>query len=489
MSTERISSALPFGYSLRQYRIAQVVASDSQEITYVAHDTLLERNVAIKELFIERWVSRQGGDVVLNDPASVTGWQVAQTEFLERVEIPAACHHPNILRVYDTFSENGTLYLVTRWEKTEDMESWLRNLGRAPNESELHRILLPLLSALETLHSRGLLHREITSSNIFISANGLPTLAGFPVGSSQGGEGLTIQHGKYGGYAPFELYLRDAAFGPCSDLYSLGAVIYRAITGHPPPSAPRRVRSRELGEPDPCDSLTQVCRDKYSADLLRSIDLSLGLNYGDRQRSAAEWRNSLAGVAVLHPPDTTTSSCSFPEVVSTRSASPRPRRRPIGRTIVMSIATLLVILVGGVTLSWFLYAPQAAAPHVREAGVVKSLQLGWTVLSERGKVAFDQFRPKSAPAKETEASVRPSVIPPSRPSSDFPADGSQAPRNNPDSVEAIISPPMNKLATPRESIGSSDNKTFRLRKSPPTPVPTISPRPRPKRSLVRDQQK
>lgn len=363
--SDQDTETLPFGCVLRQYRITETLSVGAESISYSAHDTLLERNVEIREFFIPGWVRREGVEVVLRNPQRTAEWRYAASEFMGRMEIPARCHHPNIFRVYDTFAENGTVYVVARHEKSEDMETWLQNLGRAPTEQELLKILLPLLSALESVHELGLLHREINPSNILLSERG-PTLVGFGVASQQ--DFLTSQHGKAGGYAPFELYLRTGSQGPWTDLYALGAVMYRAITGRRPASAPDRAVSVKQGSVDPCESLAANLQGKYARELLTSVDAALQLSAKDRPQSARVWRDSL-GNGLKMANNEEGAFLSPPAQSSKRESLPppqRPRRsRFLSKLILASLIAMPVIGVGGLSLSWCLFAPQTGTAKER----------------------------------------------------------------------------------------------------------------------------
>jgi serine/threonine protein kinase len=275
------------GYQLRRYRLEGVLGFGGFAITYLALDTELSRRLAIKELIPTSFVTRVEGTVVPHTASDENPWEWAKMRFIEEARALAALEHPNILRLYEVFQENGTAYAVTRFEEGGSLESWLQHLGRPPSEAELRGILMPILSALEVVHAHNFLHRDIKPANILLTKDQRPILIDF-------GSARTIVQARSvpmtaivtEGYAPFEQYTSQSEQGPWTDLYALGALMYRAITGNRPPESVKRIMAKDE---DPCLKLAKAFHGHYSAELLSSIDWALQPKPEMRPQKASEW--------------------------------------------------------------------------------------------------------------------------------------------------------------------------------------------------------
>jgi serine/threonine protein kinase len=281
--------ALPNGYRLGKYAFKGVLGSGGFGITYLAEDTSLDRKVAIKEMLPNDFATRlDGTTVVAKTRSDKTNLDWARARFLDEGKALAACDHPNVIDVYEMIEANGTAYMVTQFQEGCNLETWFQNLQRRPTEKELRDILVPLLAGLEKVHRAGFLHRDIKPENIYITLDGRPVLLDF--GSARQairGRSMVMTSIVTPGYAPFEQYHEDGHQGPWTDLYALGAVLYRGITGKKPPESIRRLAD------DTCESLATTYVGHYSTQFLSSIDRTLQLKETARPQSVAAWRDLL----------------------------------------------------------------------------------------------------------------------------------------------------------------------------------------------------
>lgn len=272
------------------YRIEKVLGAGGFGITYLAEEIPLARLVTIKEYFPIDFAARDAAeDVVPRSRDSEGDYSWGLDRFLAEAQTLARFTHPNIVRVYRYFLARNTGYIVLHYEDGTSLKGWLRNLGRAPRQPELDRILEPLLGALETVHAADYLHRDIAPDNIMIRRDGEPVLIDF--GSARGDiakHSKTISALVKPGYSPFEQYATTSRQqGPWTDIYSLGATLYEAITGRRPPDSPSRLVADELIPPG------DAALSSYRPGFLTAIGKALKLDVGERPKSVAEWRAEL----------------------------------------------------------------------------------------------------------------------------------------------------------------------------------------------------
>ena len=290
---QRHSDALPIGSKLQQYKVEKVLGQGGFGITYLAQDTRLEHRVAIKEYLPVELATRDRDKTVRpKSQLHETDFAWGETRFLDEAKTLARFKHSNIVRINTFFEENGTAYLVMEFEEGESLAALLKR-RRTLEQKEITSILIPLLDGLDVLHASGIIHRDIKPANIYMRKNGDPVLLDFGASRHALGEhSKTLTAIVTPGYAPFEQYYAGKSKqGAWSDIYALGAVAYRAVTGHSPAEATLRSSARLRGEDDPLISAAKLGKDRYTNDFLLCIDKALMLLETDRYQTAKEWYN------------------------------------------------------------------------------------------------------------------------------------------------------------------------------------------------------
>src|SRR5215204_3984797 len=154
-------------------------------------------------------------------------------EKIGRYEVLAV---PGIVRVFDFLEVNGTAYIVMELLQGDTLEAHLRKHGPM-DAAGIDAILWTLLDGLEQVHSAGFLHRDIKPANILPNARGAPTLIDFGAArEAMVGRTSAMTAIFTPGYASAE-QMTSAKQGPWTDIYSLSATLYHAITGRTPPGA------------------------------------------------------------------------------------------------------------------------------------------------------------------------------------------------------------------------------------------------------------
>jgi len=364
MGSKEIINALKPEQTLHWYRITRVLGQGAFGITYLAEDINLERQVAIKEYMPGQLCARSGDLTIqpLSDEHR-EDFQWGLTRFIAEARTLTKFEHPNLVRVFNVFELNNTAYMVMNYEVGESLQQILKRKKHL-GEQDLIRIMLPLMSGLELIHDKGFIHRDIKPGNVFIRSDGSPVLLDF--GSARQtrgrGEAQTLTNFVSPGYAPIEQYTsKSDRQGPWTDIYGLGATLYRAITGISPTTAIDRSEMIMNGINDDFKSLSALMKGRYSDSFLAAIDHALAFNAEDRPKTITEWRAEFD----INEEDVETMPAFIPEPEPQRpapaNAAPRNPGDATAKTAVMTAAeTTTINLADAVTTTMTLAASARA---------------------------------------------------------------------------------------------------------------------------------
>ena len=299
MSETTHNNALKTGYQLHWYTIQSVLGQGAFGITYLAYDVNLERLVAIKEYMPGQFSMRVKQERI--EPISddlQADYEAGLQRFLSEARILTLFQHPNLVQVFNIFEHNNTAYMVMSYESGRSLKQILKSRKRL-GELELMRILAPLLDGIEMMHRKGYIHRDIKPGNIFIRADNTPVLLDF--GSARqthyyfseddDAPVKTLTNFVSPGYTPIEQYTgKSDRQGPWTDIYSIGATLYKSITGKMPVEAVERSEGILHVDRDDYQPLIRVAEGEYSKSFLNAIDHALAFKAHERPQSIAEWR-------------------------------------------------------------------------------------------------------------------------------------------------------------------------------------------------------
>jgi serine/threonine protein kinase len=297
MADTQYTNTLPLDSMLMEYRLIAVLGVGGFGITYQGRDTLLEKDVAIKEYFPGADVARlAGGSVTLTNTQRNEEYSAGLDSFLQEARTLAGFSHPNIIRVNRYFKANGTGYMVMDYEEGETLNTYFQK-NPLPPESKLKSLLGMLLDGLGKVHKTGFLHRDIKPDNIFMRADDTPVLIDFgSARQAMGGARRTLTALVTPGYAPFEQYTTQSEQGPWSDIYALGGILFFAVTGDNPPDALTRMKQ------DRAPELLERATKKYSESFLEAIRWALEIDEKKRPQNVSEWRTRIIGDVVASSP-------------------------------------------------------------------------------------------------------------------------------------------------------------------------------------------
>jgi serine/threonine protein kinase/peptidoglycan hydrolase-like protein with peptidoglycan-binding domain len=284
-----LHGTLPPGTRLRNYELISVLGQGAFGITYLARDTLLGRELAIKEYLPTSLALREGGTTVVPRSTQLAEDFVwGRERFLDEARTLVTLESvPAVVRVYDYLEANGTAYMVMALARGETLEQRLKREGSLPAPI-VERLLDRLLDGLEQVHTTGFLHRDIKPANIILDAKNNPTLIDFGASrASMAGRTTAMTAIFTPRYAAAEQHTSDEQ-GPWTDIYGLSVTLYCAVAGRPPPSAVERILN------DRYQPLTELKPAGFPHEMLKGIDTGLAVRAADRPQSIAAWRASFA---------------------------------------------------------------------------------------------------------------------------------------------------------------------------------------------------
>lgn len=293
------------------YKIEKVLGQGSFGITYLAEHTNLGKKVAIKEFFMKELNSR-------GDDGSITGMSdgsLSQNycqKFQKEAINLSRLDHPNIVRVTDSFSENGTFYYVMDYIEGQNLNDYVKS--HYVDAEDAVSIIKSVADALIYMHEKKhMLHLDLKPSNVMRRNDGHVFLIDFGLSKHYGDDGqpetsTTIGLGT-AGYAPIEQANRakTGEFRPTIDVYALGATLYKLLTRETPPDASGLVSDEEL--------LANKLREKKVSDnLIKVVTEAMCPNVKKRIQSVREFVDVLTG-SVAHTINSISTKSSEEETV------------------------------------------------------------------------------------------------------------------------------------------------------------------------------
>ena len=277
-----------------KYKIEATLGQGTFGITYLGTARLtlngglgareIVTKVAIKEFFM-REVNVRDNDGRCVEGSSSSVFTNYRHRFRREAENLAKLHHPNIIRVYDVFDENGTTYYSMEYVEGLTLDAYIQQHHPLP-EADAVAILGRVCSALSFMHSQRMLHLDLKPKNIMCSTKGEVFLIDFGLSKQFGVNGepessTTIGAGTPG-YAPLEQAnpIKDGTFPATLDIYALGATMYKTLTGQRPPMA-----TDVLNEGFPLEPLVQHHR---SPSLIQVIARCMSPMRKDRYQTVAD---------------------------------------------------------------------------------------------------------------------------------------------------------------------------------------------------------
>ena len=231
-----------------RYLLGKRIGVGGFGITYLAMDLAEERVTAIKEFFPASLASREGLEVAALPGEEGRYFREALRSFRKEADLLSRfADVPGIVSYRDYVTENGTAYLVMDYIEGTNLRRYMRETGKTFTQEEALGLMRPILLAVDAMHQKNVLHRDISPENLILKPDGTLTLIDFGAArefSLDEEENLTVilKHG----YAPEEQYHSGSRQGPWTDLYACCAVLYQMVSGIQPQDAAARARKDDL---------------------------------------------------------------------------------------------------------------------------------------------------------------------------------------------------------------------------------------------------
>jgi serine/threonine-protein kinase len=417
---------LTTGVMAERYRLAEILGQGGMAVVHRAHDDLLDRDVALKVL----------RPAYAQDPAFVK-------RFRREARHAASLHHPHIVTIYDTGVDaaTGNDFIVMQLVHGQDLDRIMERERPLPIGFAV-RVGIETAQALAFAHGQGLIHRDIKPGNLLIDRDGEVRVADFGIARAATDAGATTSGTMIGSaqYASPEQVIGDPV-GPAADLYSLGVVLYEALTGIRPfdgPSPAAVALERLRIKPPPITAIDPTLPRPLEQIVMRLLERDPRLRPASAADLAAELEafraKDLGGIR--RPGVRPREGAWNATALSTRAPAGRvgaePGRRDRKRAIILPAGlagalAALVLLVGGTVGAIAMLGDsgarvggvlgQTSAPSQFSGGVaaapVASNVAGPTPVPT--PVTTSTPRPTTSPAPTLEPTARPTARPTAKP--------------------------------------------------------------------------
>ena len=283
---------------LDRYLVGKVIGYGGFGVTYIGWDSILQQRVAIKEYLPSEFATRSMGqaDVTVFGGNKAQQFADGMAKFIDEAKRLAQFQSEDgIVRVYDSFETNNTAYIIMEYLDGETLTTFLNREGKVPIEKAVEMVT-PVIRSLETVHKAGIIHRDIAPDNIMIAKDGKVKLIDFGAAryaTTSHSRSLTVIIKP--GFSPEEQYRSRGDQGPHTDIYALGAVLYRMVTGETPPDALERRAFFENKKKDILVSPSKSC--KIPKNIENAILNAMNVRIEDRTSSAEAFLQQLTSEA------------------------------------------------------------------------------------------------------------------------------------------------------------------------------------------------
>lgn len=279
-----------------RYAVGRVIGKGGFGVTYLAYDIKHDEKIAVKEYYPYGIALRNPESTIVSVSTEEAAdiFKSGAEKFYDEARLVAAFNgNPSIVSVYDFFYENDTVYYTMEYLEGQTLKDYVEKNGVITSEQAVY-IAEKISSALMTAHSANILHRDVSPDNIMICSDGKVKLLDFGAARqvvANASQSLSVILKQ--GFAPLEQYQKKGRQGPWTDIYSLGATLYFALTKDIPDDPMTRFESDD-----------EYSSNKYSIvqPLWEIIRKATMLRIEDRYSNIFELRSDLASSGITAEP-------------------------------------------------------------------------------------------------------------------------------------------------------------------------------------------
>ncbi len=343
---------LPPGTILQgRYILGRVLGYGGFGVTYIGFDAQLERKVAIKEFLPATFATRLPGETALSvyqGPASEQ-FSLGLKRFIDEAQVLAQFNGVvGIVDIYDTIPGNNTGYIIMQYLQGQDLKGILNSQGVLDFEMAKD-IIIQICDTLDPVHKQGIIHRDISPDNIFITDDGKIKLLDFGAAryeSSLNSKSLSVI--LKSGYAPEEQYRSKGEQGSWTDVYALAATFYKILSGQTPPDSMERAIDDQLKDLSALNVQLPISAEN-------AILNALAVRKADRTQTVAEFKAALQAEDVLR----------------VKVTKPKAENSKMAKILIIAS---LIVLAGAAIISQLDGEEVISTPVVAEPAIVEEVQ-------------------------------------------------------------------------------------------------------------------
>jgi serine/threonine protein kinase len=275
-----------------RYTVGTVIAAGGFGVTYRAWDRILDSQIAIKEYYPVGLAARSEDKISVSVlPAGEKAtFERGKERFLKEARSLAKFNNnPGTVTIYDFFEQNGTAYITMEYLDGCNMSEYIESEDASVSLDMIMDITDAICDVLSAVHSNGVIHRDISPENIFAEANGTYKLIDFgaakqQISDEQSSLTVILKHD----YAPLEQFSQKGNVGPWTDIYSLGASLYKILTGVTPKESIQRIMHDDIVD-------ARKLRPDIPEYVSDAIMKAMAIQITDRFTSALDFKNAMHG--------------------------------------------------------------------------------------------------------------------------------------------------------------------------------------------------